>query len=181
MNPNPYHIIGLGGAGSNMALYFHSRGVKARYTLISNPERKGLPPDVDFIRFVPPALPGPIHGLSDMNVPLVLPEAISRKFGGGERYILVCGLGGYTGTYMMQELTALFTAKGYEFRAFCCLPFAFESPRRGMALGWAGRYVRRKEFTFFDMDDLKAEYGNLPLEGAFERIHERLLNSAKLS
>ena len=53
-NQHNLHIIGIGGAGTNTAAYFHKQGVKAKYTYINNIERLELSDEFNFVMFVSP-------------------------------------------------------------------------------------------------------------------------------
>ena len=53
-NNKPIHIIGFGGAGSNISIAIQKIGMEAKYTYISYVERENIASEIDFITFFPP-------------------------------------------------------------------------------------------------------------------------------
>ena len=51
-NSENLHFVGFGGAGSNTIEYLHAKGIKAKFTCISNPVRANISDEIDFIHYI---------------------------------------------------------------------------------------------------------------------------------
>ena len=130
------HFIGLGGAGCNALEYIYRQGIKANYTSITYPERPHLPPDVHFNAYA---------RISKWH----LFEA-GTLFNENCRYILLAGLGGDTGSYLVEELTPLLWVQNKEFLILCSSPFSFEgNQRRIIAAGVKTKFQSMSNFVQF--------------------------------
>ena len=65
-----------------------------------------------------------------MRQKLVLTQEIKDLFRENHWYVLIAGLGGYTGTKMVEELTLWLDDVGKVFATICSLPFYFEGKIR---------------------------------------------------
>jgi cell division GTPase FtsZ len=154
------HFIGLGGGGCNAVEYVHSKGIQATYTCISYPERPSLPSDIHFSTFAR-------HNKWDLfdGYDLV------RK---NRRYVLLAGLGGKTGTYLVEEFILLLQYQNRNFLTICSLPFAFEGyQRRTIANGVRTKFQSMNNFICFDLNSIVKHWGDMTLTDAFEKADER--------
>lgn len=167
----PTHFIGLGGAGSNVLEYIHSKGLQAQYTCITSPERLHLAPDINFIRFDSPEdyyLNDNLH-----NEEIILSPEIKNVFQGKSRYILLAGLGGYTGTLLGKSLFNFLKENNKEFMMICSYPYSFEGPKRIKIANKTTRELKNSpNFKCFNLEMIREKYGNLPLTVAFEKADE---------
>jgi len=129
------HFIGLGGCGCNVLQFFHKKGLEGKYTGITELGERILYPGINYISFTPPRydpfnLSNPRVLFPDMRQKLVVPEEIKELFRENHRYVLIAGLGGYTGTKMVEELTLWLDDIGKVFVTICSLPFYFEGKIR---------------------------------------------------
>ena len=129
------HFIGLGGCGCNVLQFFHKKGLVGKYTGITDLGERILYPGINYISFTPPRydpfnLSNPRVLFPDMRQKLVMPEEIKDLFRENHRYVLIAGLGGYTGTKMVEELTHWLDDVGRVFVTICSLPFYFEGKIR---------------------------------------------------
>ena len=175
-------IVGLGGAGSNIVEYLHKNDVKANFICISNPERPNLSPNIHFEKFVPPQIPFGERSqktipFSDMNQPLILPQNIKKLFTTDNKYILLAGLGGYTGTYMVEQLTDLFKQNRTEFAVICSLPFSFEGEtRKEIVRKTTLKLSQNTNSRCVKHEALTKQYGDKPFDAFMEALnHEFLL------
>lgn len=178
-NPS-IHFIGLGGAGSNQVEFLYNKGIKGKFTCISNPIRQNLPNDIHFVHFIPP---GEIHykngveilRISDLKQPIKIPDSILKIFDSNEAFVLLSGLGGYTGTFMTEELTLLLNQRKCKFLTISSLPFKFEGKkRRFIADNTINKLKNIGRFQYYELENIKAEHGDLTLSDAFEKANEQL-------
>ena len=156
----PTHFIGLGGAGCNALEHIHQQGIKAKYTCISYPERPYLPKDIHFISFIRSGKRQLFDG--------------SKMFTRNYRYILMAGLGGITGSYLVEEFAQLFQARHIEFLTICSFPFSLEgTQRRIMAEKVKSRLESTNNFICFDLNQLIRTWGDQTLTSAFEKADQQ--------
>jgi cell division GTPase FtsZ len=175
------HFIGLGSFGSNALEIIYNKGVKAKYTYICYPKRKHLPADIDFIYFIPP---GKIESdemierfkRPDMNVELVVPDEILALFNEDHRFILLSGVGGYTGTFMTEKLTKFLIENNKDFFVICRLPLSWEFQKKPYAEEIRLKFQGLSNFRIFESDLLFKNYGNIKLKDAFEKLDEEFYN-----
>jgi hypothetical protein len=102
--------------------------LEGKYTGITELGKRILHPGINYIPFTPPRydpfnLSKPTVLFPDMRQKLVMPAEIKELFSENHRYVLIAGLGGYTGTKMVEELTPWLDDIGKVFVTICSLPF----------------------------------------------------------
>jgi len=174
------HFIGLGGAGSSQVEFLYSKGVKGKFTCISNPVRPNLPKEIQFVHFIPPGKSYDKNGvekhrISDLEQPIVIPDSILNIFNSNDVFVLLSGLGGYTGTFMTEELTLLLNQRRKLFLTISSLPFKFEGQKRRLiAENTLNKLKSMDRFQYYELENLKTKYGNLTLKDVFEKANEEL-------
>ncbi|MEX2513198.1 MAG: hypothetical protein WD398_09850 [Cyclobacteriaceae bacterium] len=177
------HIIGLGGAGTNILGHFHKKGIQAKYTSITNCERPHFSEDINFIRFLPPFKKNEsgdnrVWSVSDMSQPLNIPQDVKELFDPNDQYFLLAGLGGYTGTYMVETLTPWLLKQDKKFVVICTLPFAFEGESRN---SFASQVVKKfrhlLNFKYFDLEAVMEVHENNALPVAYEHFYSIFLET----
>jgi len=176
---NEIHFVGLGTAGCNALKYIFRKNVKAKYTAITELSQSVLPEGINLIPFTPPRKI--IHKIkdtsiwaSDMEKQLIIPEAIKELFNEDDLYILLAGLGGYTGTYFTEALSTMLSANYKMFFVICSLPFPFEGKDRNKIAISAFSNLRLIEnFRYFDFQVLSEQLENNMLDEAFEKGNEQ--------
>lgn len=167
------HIIGLGGAGCNALEYVHRQGVQAKYTCITDPQRLHLSPEIDSIQFSPPVRNHFKYGklfvqLSDMDRNFSVPQEITDLFENDNKFVLLAGLGGYTGSFLIEKLFPWLQAMDKDYLTICSLPYTFEGQdRRALAESMKITLQYFPNFKWFRLDTLRDTYGNLTLRDAF--------------
>ncbi|OYU82642.1 MAG: hypothetical protein CFE24_14970 [Flavobacterium sp. BFFFF2] len=178
----PMHIIGFGGAGSSFVKYAQAQGLKAKYTCISDPVEEDFPPDVNFIRFQPPPEVVSLNTdelllRSDMSIPLEVPDAIYELFAPDDQYVIVAGLGGYTGTFFIEHFGDWLTVNKKSYTALCSLPFTFErGSKRKYIKSVHEKFNSNPNFHFIPLSNYRAINGDLPITDFFEVIHKEFLS-----
>jgi len=167
------HLIGLGSGGTNAVKYIRSQWVKGRCTVVNNPDRAEIPAGMHLIPFHSPKIlmftgkKGDIY-FPDMAQPLELPDELTSLFRADCRFVLLAGLGGYTGTKMAEALSGMLLKQQKDFLTLCSMPFSFEGRSR---LAYAREARERMKVIpnchFFELDLLRNEHENLMLSEVF--------------
>jgi cell division GTPase FtsZ len=174
------HFIGLGCAGSNQVEFLYNKGIIGKFTCISNSIRLNLPKEIQFVHFIPPGESQYKNGvemfrISDMKQPIVIPDSILNIFDSNEVFVLLSGLGGYTGTFMTEELTLFLNQRKKLFLTISSLPFNFEAhKRRLIAENTMNKLKSIDSFKYYELEKIKTEYGHLPIMYTIEKANEQL-------
>lgn len=177
-NQHNLHIIGIGGAGTNTAAYFHKQGVNAKYTYINNLEINEISKEFNYINFVSPTkefIQTKKYQVvfSDMTQELIIPQETLDLFTKNEKYLLLSGLGGYTGTFMMQQLTEMLYQQKIPFLSICTSPFNFEGEEKNKyALQTTQKLQHISNFHCINLENVLKNHGNLSVKESFEKINE---------
>jgi cell division GTPase FtsZ len=183
--PDSVHFIGLGGAGSNQVESLFNKGIEGKFTCISNPVRKNLPSKINFIHFIPPGKSIVKNGkeichFSDMQQSIIIPDSILNIFESNDIFVLLSGLGGYTGTYMTESLTLKLNQLKKPFITITSLPFNFEGPnRKQIAEKTLVKLESISNFHYYELEQVKMEFGNLSMTEAFGKSHDLLFEIYK--
>ena len=96
-------------------------------------------------------------------------------FNSNDVFVLLSGLGGYTGTFMTEELTLLLNQRRKLFLTISSLPFKFEGQKRRLiAENTLNKLKSMDRFQYYELENLKTKYGNLTLKDVFEKANEEL-------
>lgn len=191
-NPNVKnrHFVGFGGAGCNMIYSLYKLGLEGKYTAISSPCRKHVDPDIPYIYFAHPDSKDKEEkvkmnelGKTDFN--LLLKE-IDKIFDDCDEFFLFAGLGGLTGTFLINRYISKLESNGKSFKSICSLPFRFESKKRKIDSALLiEKFRTSKTFYYFSNQNAARKDGNskLKLSELFMKIDFdlfQLLRSADL-
>ncbi len=166
------HFVGLGGGGCNALEYIYRKGIKALYTCVTSPERQHLPSDINFILFDSPEK----YFLSKnwYCEKLILPTEIEAVFKDNCYYYMLVGLGGYTGTMLINKLYPYLKARDKEFTIICSYPFRFEGKKRMEIANTKTKDIQNSVyFMSFKLEDLREMYGDMTLKEAFKKADEQ--------
>lgn len=165
------HIIGLGGAGCRQLIYLWNQGFEAHYMAINQESDLQFP---DSFRHLVLNLPLINNGkkLCEENRKYdnkrLIPECVFQEFRYECRYVLVAGLGGYTGTYFLKELSLYLHENGFDFISVTSVPFEFEGRRRGTrARSVLSNLSGLRNFYHFELDEIIHTYGHMTVSEAF--------------
>ena len=181
----PLHLIGFGGAGANSIIAIQKIGLPAKYTCITQPEREDLAPEITFITFMPPGelrvtKIGKHFFIPNMQAPLEVPKTIYDLFEPKAHFILIAGLGGYTGSYLMEHFGAWLPKHKISFTAICLLPFSFE--RKGsktIIKRVQKKFKAAKNIHFIDLNTYQEKFGDNPLTDLFEQVNQDVYSLIK--
>ncbi|MBK6964903.1 MAG: hypothetical protein IPH20_13435 [Bacteroidales bacterium] len=167
------HLIGLGSGGANAVKYIWSQWVKGRFTVVNDPVDTDIPDGIKLIPFHSPKIrkfsgkKGDFY-FPDMEQPLELPDELTDLFRENYRFLLLAGLGGYTGTKMAEALALMLHKEQKDFLTICSMPFSFEGRNRlAIAREAEERMKTIPNCHFFELDLLRNEQKDLLLSEAF--------------
>lgn len=162
----PFHFIGLGGGGTHLLVHFLRNGVEGKFTAIDSLEGEDLIHEgVDFIPYNP-------------DDPKGLTNQLNGFFNKNERFVLLAGIGGVTGTTLMEIFLEQLLAN--QFKSICTLPFGFEGPKKQkVGNAFFENYKNRREIQFFDMDAFGKANGKIKMKEAFRKVDEEVLGIFK--
>lgn len=168
-----FHFIGLGGAGTNILNGFFKKRQKGKYTYITSGKREHFSSEINFIFYKPPKMKW--DEVPDISKPLILPEEIKALFTANHKYVLLAGLGGYTGTYMLKEIVTLLKEENKDFLVLCTLPFAFEGlPRKQYSEQFKNLFPSFSNLKYFKNEEIKIKYGQKTFAEGFEITNNEL-------
>jgi cell division GTPase FtsZ len=109
-----------------------------------------------------------------MSQKLTLPNEVKALLNENHKYLLLAGLGGYTGTNMTEQITSLLRRNKKNFMAICGLPFYFEGQvRRLHADRVKIKLQTLANFKYFELQNIREKYGNLLMKDAFQKADEQ--------
>ena len=147
-NSENLHFVGFGGAGSNIVEYLHSKGINAKFTCISNPRRPNISSEIQFINYV-------------YVVENKIPTRIVNIFKSDEKFILLSGLGGYTGTFFTVEISKLLHKKNSPFLTIASMPFDIESAERHSKSDLAVKELEKiPNFYYYKFPEIKVLFNS---------------------
>ena len=169
--PLKVHFIGLGGAGSNIIEHIHKKGITARYTCITSPERPKLPADIEFIQFGPAG--HDYHNYKVEMKDIEISDDIQNLFKGDLMFVLFAGFGGTTGTNLTRQLSAMLQRNNKKFMVIYTMPFNFEGvSRNAFALKTKQAIDGISNVHSFNLEVIRQNYGNVTLNVAFQKADE---------
>jgi len=169
---NRIHYIGLGGAGCRMVDYTlkNKNPQDSSFTCIDKQIKSDLSPQIKQL----------IFSVEEQSKQQFLTPEIRDVFTKGNRYILIGGLGGITGTYLFENLNHWLYEQNHNFLSVCCTPFSFEGRKRSViAEPIIQQFQYRANFKYFVADIIRETHGNLSLSQAFEQINNLLYELAQ--
>lgn len=179
MNAYNIHVIGIGGLGSKMIAFIQQKGIKAKYSYINDETLSGIKPDTNFIEFIPKGEYIIKNGykirFTDWSAKIHLPENVYNILMPNDKYIIIAGLGGYTGTYITEEVAKLLKIGNKTFSIICSMPFNVEGQQRfKIANEFREKFSNYHNFICFEHDKLVTRYGNMKLAEALKKGNEEL-------
>ena len=102
-----------------------------------------------------------------------IPETVRQVFIHDHKYVLLAGLGGFTGTSLAVQLTHWLKETNREFITICSLPFHFEGQNRSSYAEDAMEKLQAiPNFKHYRLETLRRKYGNMTIKDAFEKANE---------
>lgn len=165
------HFVGLGQGGTNVMMYIHNKGIKAKYSCITGAYMPHLTPDIKHIYFETLA-DYHINGIYHKKQISITPE-METVFNDDDNFYILTGLGGSVGTGLISNLMDLLLKEQKNYTVFCSIPSTNE--------GWQKReYAIKKiaelnDFLYvmvYDHEDIVEEFAELTIKEIFEKANE---------
>lgn len=168
------HVVGIGDGGCKMLRYLISKGsiTSSDYTAI-NSDFKGYSFPVE--RQLAINVPANAYTSRNLNLNVLneisneLPPAITNAFSDKDKYyVLLAGLGGFTGSYLCKALPGFLRANSLSYNSIISLPFSHEGLiKRKQVLAIKHSLGDQSNTVFVDYDSIRAKHGNFKLKDAF--------------
>jgi cell division GTPase FtsZ len=179
--PKPIHFVGLGNGGSNFVALFHSKGIQGKFTCVTDQQLTSFSNQINCIYYRSPGTSVfnkngiEIMRSSDRNQKIEIPDSVFNIFKSNEKYVLLSGLGGYTGTFMTEELTLFLSQQKKSFLTIASIPFKFEGTnRRFYAQITEARLKYLNNVKFLDHESIELKYGDLTLNDLLQKANEEI-------
>lgn len=175
----PLHVVGMGDSGCKMLEYLIDKGSisSSAYTAI-NSDFKGysFPVERQIVIEVPSnTYTGRNLNLNALNetshqLPPTITDAFSDK---DKHYVLLAGLGGFTGSYLCKAIPSFLRANTLSYNSIISLPFTHEGlVKRNQAMAIKHSLGHQSNTVFVDYDGIRAKHGNFKLKEAFNIANE---------
>lgn len=180
MNSHNIHVIGIGGLGSRMIAFIQKKGIKAKYSYINDEILSDIEPETNFVEFIPKSefiyiRNGDKIRSTDWTEKVHLPDNVYDIITQSDKYIIITGLGGYTGTFVTEEVCKLLKASNKTFSIICSMPFNAEGRLRfNTANGLRQKFENYQDFHCFEQEQIVTKYGNMILSDALKKGDEEL-------
>lgn len=175
------HLIALGSVASNVVVKNKNLLKFDSFTVVSD-HKQGFQGNMEFIPFIPPDSAYDFYGnrkflkrepFPVIDLPEQLSEAISSKEG---EVLILAALGKYTGTVLSTSIAKAYAGSS-NLSFAVTIPFSFEgSFLRNEALNAAIDITSDHPSQFFDLEDIREQYGNLAIRSAFERADKEIIS-----
>ncbi|MBK9357022.1 MAG: hypothetical protein IPN08_06480 [Bacteroidales bacterium] len=97
-----------------------------------------------------------------------MPDELTGLFRENGRFVLLAGLGGYTGTKVAEAFSLMLYKQHKDFLTICSMPFSFEGRfRLTIAREAKERMKAIPNCHFFELDMLRNDHVNMALSEAF--------------
>ncbi len=174
-----FHFIGIGSAGSKMIEFIQQKGIKSKYSIINDEKIPNTEFETNFIEFIPKGeilhRNGEEIRISDMTAKFEIPQKVFEILNSNEKYILFAGLGGYTGTFVTEEIATSLNKNKKDFSIICSIPFRFEGQRRMQYANELKQKIQNNfDCHFLELEQLRTKYGDMSIKDAFEKADEEL-------
>lgn len=170
-----YHFIGVGGAGANMLELFVRKGVPGKFTMITYPYRDHL---TDIIHQIPFETDS-YKSKSKIGQPITLPNTVKNHLSSNEEYVLLLGLGGYTGTKLTEVLIAFLSERRQNFSVLYNLPLPFEFNRIEYAQEFVNQHNHLPNVHKINIQKIYENNKDKLLNHVFHSINKAIFNQWK--
>lgn len=174
MQNDQLHFIGLGSGGTNVAWRIRQIGVTAGYSCFNwfpsfvEPYKGFHHIDYEYPREFRQS-----NELGRKRIPLTneMKSSLSKE----GYYVVLVGLGAYTGTSLISEVIEFLEARKANYLAICSLPFFNEGRTRNeyarAKMKELEKYARVK---FFDNEEILKRFGVMKISKSFEKADEEI-------
>ena len=177
------HFVGLGGAGCNILEHFLKKKIKAKFTGLCTDDRKTFEEGVPYLSIPYPEMnPNFYISINDNiekkleafnNVPFSISKEVKNTFNDDSHYVLLVGLGGFTGSRLLTLIIELLVQNKKKFSVISGTPFKYEGRfRNTVSKKIVARHILLPGFYPISLESMREKYGNLSFIEAFKNIDE---------
>jgi hypothetical protein len=168
------HFVGLGSAGANIIRHIKLQEIRGTYTSINWYPDSVVPYEgIHHIHYEYPRELRKCNNQGKQNIPLTGEMKVALS--GEEFYVVVCGLGGFTGTSLIYPALNFLKAKGKNNLVICTLPHQGEGRFRNS-------YAREKQqelscfenIRYYHLAATDVKYGELSASKRFACVNEEV-------
>ena len=157
------HFIGLGNSGGQILQYFLKKQPHAKFTCLTTRKPENRKQEIQYI-YIPT-----LENKED-NGQLNLSGEFHEIFNSNDQFVLLAGLGGFSGSLLTKELTLKLHSLNRNFITICSLPFKFEGTKRHYdALKTINAISHLPQVKTLELDCLRQKYDDLMLSNCFDR------------
>jgi len=167
-NNKRFHFVGLGSAGANILNHIRKKGIDGKYSSFnwypSNVEpHKG-------VRHLYYEYPRHLRQSNELGKQCNPLTAEMKKILSDDRiYIVIAGLGAYSGTSLISDTVAFLESNNKRYLAICTLPFKNEGrSRNDYAREKRSELEKYKNVRFFDNNCIYKKYGEDRISSSIE-------------
>lgn len=167
------HFIGLGFAGRNVILNIYKKRIDGKYTYMCYRQHPEMTSDINFIYYEYPRHFRQPNELGKQPISL-LPEMM-KILSDDRIYIVVVGLGAYSGTSLISDTLKYLESNNKRYLAICTLPFKNEGrSRNNYAREKMIDLQKYKNVRFFDNNEIQVKYGISQISKSFAKADEKI-------
>jgi len=177
-----FHFIGLGSGGTNIARHFQQKGIVGDYTCITwfpaivapvqwAPDQFDPYPFVlyDGFNHIEYEYPRHIRQSNELGKqPIPLTSEMKRVLSDDRIYIVIVGLGAYSGTSLISDTLEFLESNNKRYLAICTLPFKNEGRSRNEYAKEKMMDLQKYNVCFFDNNKILEKYGESRISKNFE-------------
>jgi len=170
------HFVGLGSAGANIIRHIKQQGIRGTYTSINWYPDSVVPDEgIHHIHHEYPRELRKCNPNGKQNIPLT--GEMKTALSGEEFYVVVCGLGGFTGTSLIYPALRLLKAEGKNYLALCTLPWQGEGRfRNNYALEKQQELIVFENIRYYHHSAIYKKYDDIPASRVFAYANEEVHN-----
>jgi len=183
-----FHFIGLGSGGTNIARHFQQKGIVGDYTCVTwfpsivapvpwAPDQFDPYPFVLYEGFnhIEYEYPRHIRQSNELGKqPIPLTAEMKRVLSDDRIYIVIVGLGAYSGTSLISDTLDFLESNNKRYLAICTLPFKNEGRSRNEYAKEKMMDIQRYNVRFFDNNKILEKYGESRISKNFANSDEEI-------
>ena len=165
------NYIGVGTAGSTIISKMIEKGVKGNFTYIDNKEMPKMGGSINYIFH-------PKTNKLEIDKNFIIPTEVKKVFNSGEKYVLIAGLGHYSGTNLILAISKLLNDIKIDFSTVCSIPFRFEGKKlTTVAKEAVSVLTKTTTCKYYHLDDVRFKYGgDISVVDALSKGNDEMAN-----
>ncbi len=162
---NKIHYIGFGNAGAHIVQSLAVKYPHHKFIIANNQKINNLYKEINFVRTenfrkLHPGIFEKIYDFSiqDGNSKIFIPNKLKEILNKNNSFVLIAGLGGITGSFLIKKTAEYLNAQNKDFRIVASLPFKFEGRKRNyIANSILNELKQYSTCNYFELNKLLAD------------------------